>query len=494
MKPIGTITKYFRFIDSETQRIIESIMESVYNYWEFVETLCQCASSVTSSDNLVFLAAVHAANVRHLEGLELLWANHSNCPLILPYLARVGVMVSGESSSYSFGQRDADRIFAMALDEWIAFQLYYEMNNYADVVDPCLPMASTASDLMDDLIQNNPNLECFRAEYLICKAMYQRQDGNLPRSIEYCESAYRFAVQYDDYLVAADALHDIDVRNFDIVKAREIQSKAKAIYEQLGHKSRIAEMANIQGIIHHICGELNSALECFLENIHLRERAGLKPSITAAGIAFIYSEMEQYEDALEWGQMALATLTTQPRSLPFAYAAVTRALIGLRRFGEALEYLEEGSKLAIRLGDEVGHLLEELNLGYVERFNGNPTDSILCFEKALQIAQGCGYQVWINWCLFGLAEAEVETYNREGISPTDDTSESYLSRLELMSREKGYLGILGLTLLLKAKLRIKQDRTDDAVHLIREVHGLAQQPGLRFLEDRIAQLNDILEL
>ncbi len=495
MKPIGTITKYFRFIDSDTRSIIESIMASAYDYWGFVTELCRRASSKDSSDNLLFLAALHAANVRHIEGLELLWENHPNHALVSVFIARLSVLFRGSSSGHSLQQEDIDRIFSMPLDDWMAFQTYYELCNYGGFVDFGLPFVDKALRSIKDLFQNNPLLDCYEPEFLLACGIEHHHEGNHMRSFEYCQSAYASAVQIDDQLVAADALHDMYwIKDVDIVKAREVQSKAKAIYERLGNRTRVAEMVNVQGLIYFLCGEFNAAIDSYLECIHLRERAGLTSGVLAANIAWAYNEMECYGDAFEWGQMALATLETLPILFPNAYRVTATALVGLHRFDEALECLEKGRKIELAWGGQIFDTWEHVILGLIERAEGNISESILSFERALHAAETSGVQTFVNSCSLRLAESEVEAYSLEKDEPTSKDSESYVSRLEVRARERGYLGVLGLALLLKARLRIKQEETDDAARLIREVQGLAQQSGLRFLEDRIVKLSDILEL
>jgi hypothetical protein len=40
MKPMGTITKYYPFIDEETKSILNSLMEESSSYFDFVQRLC----------------------------------------------------------------------------------------------------------------------------------------------------------------------------------------------------------------------------------------------------------------------------------------------------------------------------------------------------------------------------------------------------------------------------------------------------------------------
>ena len=63
MKPLGSITKYYPFLDEETQEVLDSLMASSYNYSDFVHQLVEKVSEDDSNDALIFLAAVHTDNL-----------------------------------------------------------------------------------------------------------------------------------------------------------------------------------------------------------------------------------------------------------------------------------------------------------------------------------------------------------------------------------------------------------------------------------------------
>ena len=66
-----------------------------------------------------------------------------------------------------------------------------------------------------------------------------------------------------------------------------------------------------------------------------------------------------------------------------------------------------------------------------------------------------------------------------------------MKRLEEEVTEKDLPGIRGLFFLLKAELRLIQSRRDEAEDLLREVRTLSEQPGLDFLDEKVATLRAI---
>jgi len=65
-----------------------------------------------------------------------------------------------------------------------------------------------------------------------------------------------------------------------------------------------------------------------------------------------------------------------------------------------------------------------------------------------------------------------------------------MERLEERARDKKLAGILGLALILKARLRLKQNRRAAARYLLDEVHQMGQIHNLDFLSERAVTLSE----
>ncbi len=61
--------------------------------------------------------------------------------------------------------------------------------------------------------------------------------------------------------------------------------------------------------------------------------------------------------------------------------------------------------------------------------------------------------------------------------------------MEEMARRKNLPGVLGLSLLLKARVQFLEGYNDTALIIIDQVRELAQNPGTRFLQDKIEVLS-----
>jgi len=60
MKPMGTITKYYPFIDEETKDILDALMDESSSYYDFVQRLCEFTLNNEVPVNLAYLATVQA--------------------------------------------------------------------------------------------------------------------------------------------------------------------------------------------------------------------------------------------------------------------------------------------------------------------------------------------------------------------------------------------------------------------------------------------------
>ncbi|MFX1271586.1 MAG: hypothetical protein ACFFAX_07850, partial [Promethearchaeota archaeon] len=60
LDPVGTITKYYPFVDEKTRSILNSLMKDSKNYFDFVGRLSAFVLENEVPLNLAFLAAVHA--------------------------------------------------------------------------------------------------------------------------------------------------------------------------------------------------------------------------------------------------------------------------------------------------------------------------------------------------------------------------------------------------------------------------------------------------
>jgi len=82
---MGTITKYYPFIDEDTKSILNSLMAESSSYYDFVQRLSEKVLKDEVSVNLSYLAAAHVWWCR-LEGKQnLIQKKYKEVPCIRPW-------------------------------------------------------------------------------------------------------------------------------------------------------------------------------------------------------------------------------------------------------------------------------------------------------------------------------------------------------------------------------------------------------------------------
>jgi tetratricopeptide (TPR) repeat protein len=499
MKPLGTITKYFPFVDDETRSIVESIMSSAYNYHDFVFRLVERVCTEESLSELVHLAVIHKGNLGEDKLHYRLREKYYHTPIVRPYLLLTDATLNETPSLRNDAKSEIEAVLASNPDEWVAYMMHSLAWGIGGITDPGGPYQTQVLDKMKQLIRNNKDLSCFEEGILTREVSMQTTGGQTasPNQMDYrqaakvIEQAYELAIDIDDLVRACGLLATVSyyVRNFDTTRALNLLSKAEDMANQLGLPGVIRHSKNLRGTVHLSRGEFNASLDCFQAFISIAEKAGA-PTITMLphNLAWAYNEMGKGEEALEWAMMALDTAKAQPKDLPHAYFDAAHALVNIGRLREAREYLEEAQRRGLKIANEIylqsGHLIS----GLLDMAEGRHLDAMQSFEKSFEICERLGRQNRLNSSLLRLTECELVLFESNEETKTAESSGHWMERLEREVAEKEIPGIRGRLLLLKAELCLRQGRRDDAEALLREVRTLAENPHMSYLGEMISNL------
>jgi tetratricopeptide (TPR) repeat protein len=347
-------------------------------------------------------------------------------------------------------------------------------------------------DAMEELIEENEDLRCFNALLQYLKAA-QHSRIDYREAARIMEQAYETALEIDDLVIATQALNAMGVhlRNFNRSRALEVAHKAENLAKQLGLGSAEMSSLYVRRGVHSARGEFSASVDCNYDMLELRERSReTSLHVDPHSMAFLYNEMGESEDALEWSRVALESYRTAMWAAPYPYFDMARSLIGLGRLDEGREYLEEGKKKAIKLGDELFLQVAYFNEGLLEMAENRLDDAMLSFEKALDICERTERRSRMNSTLIAMVECEILLFQPTRNNQNDEYSGKWMERLEKDVEQEDIPGIHGRLLLLKAKLRLIQERRKDAEQLLTEVRRLAENPYVRYLIDRVTELRE----
>ena len=508
VKPLGTITMYFPFVDLETSSILQSIMDEAYNYADFIDRLIDKVCSEDSSEPLAYIAIRHANNA--LDDLAIIRVVGKYSDSLLLSVHRIIFREERDAISWEdFRDQvitDAKQVLATNPEDWIAFTLYNRIFNlllefYSFSPDQ-IKAQDDALDHMDALIQTNETLRCFEPLLLMSRGLVSKtRDRDTRSAMDYHQSALEIAIEFDDRstIVAALSWIATSIRNSDTKKALELLQRARGIVEDLGVSRRMNGIIHNTSTVYATRGEHNAVIDCQLEVINEYEREenvseGIQtypPSIHAILLARAYNQIGMGEEALEWCKYALES--SQSVIQAWGHLRTAWSFINLGRLDEAEDWLNKGHKMVIKLGPEL--LLEDVYhlTGLLEMTKGDIEIAMLSFERALEIADRIIRQSRINPNLLKLTECELALWDVEEGVIEAETSGPWMTRLDETVRDMDLPGVFGESLLLKAELRLKQGLHDEAMEYIREARTLAQQPSMSFLEDKIESLMSLVK-
>ncbi len=496
MKPLGTITMYYRFVDKDTQTTLESIMDSAYNYSDFVHQLVDKVCTEDSSEHLILLAALLAHNLNEHPIMKQLSAKHGENLFAKPYILRVESYYLENPKGYEDAKIAIDKVLQTDPEDWISCRMYILEAVIGDMVSPVDPYTHNALAQLEALLDKNEDLSCFRHDLMINQYL-QYIDVDFSKALSLSEQTYEVAMECDDQVNAAYILKDraLALGARDTIKAIILSEEVIDLSKKLGLRWLQAEMSNVVGMHRAARGEYDTAIDLRLDSIRLREKIGSQTlSILPHNISLSYNEIGDGEAALEWANMALATARAQPKGLPYAHLDRARALITLGRLDEARDDLDNGHELALKSADELIIQTSYLTTGLLEMAEGRNLDAMQSFERSLEICERIGKPNRINSSLLRLTECELEMFDESGLGESAEFSGKWMERLEKEMGDKDAPGIRGLFLLQKAELRFKQGRRDEALEILKNVRSLAGQQGLHFLDQKVMSLQTLAEL
>ena len=482
MEPLGTITNYFKFFDSETRSLLNDIMGEALHYADFVNRLCYHVCSKEVSRELVFFAFSQGMYARDTSAKSMIIDRYNDDILLIPFFVEEDKIIES-----------IEKALALDPDDWIKFHLLIQRWYYASGQSIGSFLEDETIEKIERSIQENNDLAFLKPYLTNLRAITFRKEGNISKAIDLIKRTRDLAIKFNNTFLEMMSYghHAYVLRNFDTLNALQLLDRAEEISEKLGISSTRWDDWNTRGGIHNTRGEYNAAIDCYLEALERLESLGIQEShrLLPNNIAGMYIYIGEFEEALEWGKMGIESSvrnTVYPSLHVEAHIRIATALNNMGKFEEGIAHLDFAKKMSLSRASEKSLLEIYIASGFLERMNGDIETSIIYFKKALEICERKSWQHKINVCLTRLAESEIMQFTH--FEQSKDDTGPWLTRLETISREKDLPGILGLALLLKAELRLNQGRVDDAYNILEEAIEISKNPGTKFLEKKIAKL------
>ncbi len=481
MKPLGTITNWFPFIDQDSRELLTRIMNEASNYGEFLSRLFEyvCTKETSQSVRYLFLRwSCHAHELRYVIGYI-----ERHAPSVLETAVALPVKKGlGEHIEW----KDMQRAFKNAMEEvsedWLIVDLFILYS--ALVADFCSgdDIFRRTWERLEHHLQGDLEflMPVFQRSYWNLK-----DEGNPIDLRRELKKGLDFAIKYDDQVEIVNIL--LLLANLEKYENQEeslrVCNQAKETSVSLGYLEGVAVSLNQLGHISWIRGELDQAIKYQKESISVREPTESESDVTYNLLSVIRSRASNGEMAIEWGNQALAKIDDSfTRRKAYVYACYAWALITDGRLSEAEEFLTWSKESLATSGIELHLNVQYLVEGLYAKASGDIENSDYYLQKALEGFERYKHPLWINYTLSKLSENEVDqyTYTRNGES--DTYSGPWLESFVNSANMKDAPGWYAQAQILVAKLRVKQGNTLEALEIISRIEEIIEGANMSYLQ------------
>jgi tetratricopeptide (TPR) repeat protein len=489
MKPIGTVTQYFPFIDEATRNVLEVTVAEASDYDDFVQRLCNYVLSDESPVMVVYFAIHHSMLALEYKLIDKIREKYGHHQVLGPNLFASSAY-QGAYEDVSKVHEMADAILATEPEDWLALEMHFmkfeaDMKNYPKTMYQELTM-----EKIRELIDSDPNFRYYEIVLNEHLALRAQIDGDLEERLRCIDAAIKISEEFDDRVRKAHLLlHKGSIIMYmDRKGARTALKEAYEIVESsLGIPGMYGNIVYYLSQLDAVRGEFDKAISGCLKAINVRERAGLNTGNASYFLSLFYNIVGDPESGLEWGRMAEDQFKSRPYLIDYALTSQIWSLVLSDRIEEARDLLNIVSKSVLKSGNEDQLAWIYFVTGLMEMEQDEYAQALSSIEQGLQIFEQKRNAFFNELILLNhLAKVEVLSCTTEEIIAPS------LAILEEKARSEDLPGILGQVLLLKAEISIINN--DDLLlrEIIPELQLLIEKDGLGFLKPHFNGLQNRL--
>ncbi|MFW9911410.1 MAG: tetratricopeptide repeat protein [Candidatus Thorarchaeota archaeon] len=488
MKPLGTITMYYPFFESETRSVIETISNSSSSYREFVLNLASKASEEPVPLHLVYIAARHAWQLSEADTMQRIAEAHGENAIIRPWTFHQRIQSESEGEVAQIRESIEDAIAAKP-EDWIVVQL-------PQVCEGFLGLLTELSGFVEDIgniLANNPDLECFKSGLHNVKCWLYVMDDDLKSAISEIELGLEIARKFDDRYRVMRLLIDLAnlTKNSDVRSALGYLESAHLICTELETKHDESVILNEMGLASTILGEFDLAMECHLNSFRIEEHEGRSGYFAALNLSHAHRNLDDHLGALSWAESALQSAV--PGEKIWSHLAMARSLSDLGTLDKAAHHLDVAKELSLRSGHETVLGQYYYVLGLYELATGVPETALQTLVQALDIYERQNILLYVVYCLLALTEAELAIARKNPSTADADSSGPWMSRLRKLAADHDLPGIMICHNLMKSEFQLLQGRADSARESLQDALAVQDSPGMKTLRKKVLSKIHLLE-
>lgn len=484
LKPLGTITVFFPYVDEKARNILELVMDEAENYADFTEKLCDRVISESSSPVMEYLAFLFAYRIENFNLIDRLEAASKVSDLAKPLYLLVKI---DRGASIKWDEMKVSLMSALsaAPNDWIASHLYLTWRLSTSVYFAEADTEVRSLDVVSAAVKENSEMRYFELYLLRIAAARFGKDNLVREQISHLRQALTIARKFDDRVAVALIIAHLAglTKHTNLKNAIDMTVTAKRLGEELGSKSLIGHIQQHMGHIMGMRGEYDAAVEYQCEYKANQESLGRSTPMSNALIALYYNLSGNGEKALKFAEEAFTPEEAPHNMLPYARAQQAWALINLGRYTEAEEAIEILQKHVLKSGDSMQMIWYNIIEGLLDKAEEQFENAVINFKKALDSNAENLTPLFQNICLLNLTEIEIDTLADSALQEDNDSSGPWMMKLEEQVQEHDFPGIAAQSMILKAKLRYRQGKYDDVRKILKEVQETAKTPSMRYLND-----------
>ncbi|MFW9849267.1 MAG: hypothetical protein ACFFF4_09005 [Candidatus Thorarchaeota archaeon] len=485
MKPLGTITIFYPYVDEKTRDTLELVMNEAKDFGDFTERLCDRVISEPSTPLLEYLAFLFANRIENSILIDRLDVAGKVTELARPIIQQYKITMG---TKYSWSDVKASLMAALsaAPNDWIATNLYLFWRIDAELYFAEADAEVRSLDIISAAVSENSEMGYFESWLLRIAARKYEKGNEIDKQIALLRQALALARKFDDKVAVVSILVKAAgmIKHTDLQKAIDMLVTAKELGKELGYRNLISVISHHMGHIMGMRGEYDAAVEYQCEYKESQKTLGRSQPIHNAFVAMYYNLSGNEAKALKFSEEVFATEVSD-LFIPWARAQQAWALISLGKYAEAQEVIETLNKQLLKSGETGQVVWYYIVEGLLDKAEGRFENSVMNFQKALDYNVEGPVPIIKNICLPNLTEIEIDKLTDTAIHENHDSSGHWMTKLEEYVQQNDFPGISAQALILRAKLRYRQRKYDEVRRILKEVQEIGNRPSMRYLNNLI---------